>query len=65
MINNPESFPMTYYCGKEIAEYLIYKKHIPLLAIKRGFYYFTYDYKTQEAIKHLPLWLKILKIFRA
>lgn len=65
MINNPEILSRAYRCNKEIANFLIYKKGIPLLAIKDGFYYFTYNYETFEAIKNLPLWLKIKNIFRA
>ena len=61
MINNPESFPMTYRVNKQVANWLIYQRGIPLLGIKNEIYYFTHNYETYKAIKELPLWLKLLQ----
>ena len=50
-------------CKKILANYLIYKKGIPLLFIDDNFYYFVDNDKLRKILLCLPVWLKILKIF--
>jgi hypothetical protein len=63
VIINPESIQNKYKCNKILADYLIYKKGLPLLSIDNGNYYFTDNEILQDALSHLPLHLKVLKHF--
>lgn len=62
MILNPEIFGDGYFykCNKLVADYLIYELNIPLLAVKKGEYYFTMNGLLKECLERLPLHLKII-----
>lgn len=64
MINNIEIIKDKYGCNRIVANYLIYKKNLPLLGIdKWGRFYFTYDYKLYDILKHLPFLVKVASLF--
>lgn len=63
MIINNEIIEEKYVCNKHVAEYLIFKCHIPLLGYGKTCYYFANTNKLKEAIKNMPLWLKIISHF--
>jgi hypothetical protein len=63
MINNPESIANKYRCNKIVANYLMYQKQLPLLALKGGKYYFTYDSKLFDIITRFPVWVKVASLF--
>lgn len=60
MITNPEIIQDKYVCNKKIAEYLVFKRSIPILGINGNCYYFANTDKLKEAIKNMPFGLKIL-----
>ncbi len=62
MITNPEVIEKKYICSKRIAEYLVFKCGIPLLAIDKDYYYFADTARLKECVKNIPLGLKILSI---
>lgn len=60
MFRNPEVFNDTYQCGKYIANYLIYRCHLPLLGMKDGIYYFSKTKEWEDATKNINHILKIM-----
>lgn len=61
MITNPEVIENKFRCkDKRIEEYLIFKCHIPLLALDEKYFYFAPTVKLEECLKKMPLKLKIL-----
>ena len=61
MFVNADFIKNRYRCNKILADYLIYKLHLPLLAVKGKNYYFSDTPLLQEILRHLPLWLKLAK----
>jgi hypothetical protein len=53
----------TFKCKKVIADYLMYKKGLPLLDVDKKYYYFLHDESLDKILESLPLWLKLLNIF--
>ena len=62
IIDAPEFMP-TFECKKILAEYLMYKKNIPLVSVSGNLYYFVDNALLKEVLEGLPLWIKILKLF--
>jgi len=62
MITNPEIIQDKYVCNKRIAEYLVFKCSLPLLGVNKNCYYFANTDKLKDAVKNIPLGLKILSI---
>ncbi len=60
MIKNPEFIQNKFECNKVVADWLVYKMGLPILAIKNKRYYFIYDYKMYYAIRAMPIWIKII-----
>lgn len=61
MIIDARKFMPTFKCKKILADYLVYKKGLPILDAKEDFYYFLHDDALDKILESLPLWLKILK----
>ena len=61
MFTNPDFIKRKYKCNKLIANYLIYKLHMPLLGIDGKDYYFSDSPLLQEVLQKMPFWLKIMK----
>jgi len=59
MIINPEKMGDYYICNKAVMEYLIYEELLPILGYKKDYYFFYKDKKLEEALKRMPLHLKI------
>lgn len=66
MIINPEQIPKTfklYRCKRKVAYYLIYEAHLSFVAYdKSGCYSFSDTEELREALKKMPLSLKIIKL---
>jgi len=62
MINNPESVS-SFHCNKILANYLIYRKHLPLLSIKNKRYYFALTWDLRNVLDNLPFWLEVAQAF--
>jgi hypothetical protein len=52
-----------YKCNGLIANWLIYEKNIPLFSQDKKFYYFARTKTLEEALKDLPFYYNIAKIF--
>jgi hypothetical protein len=64
MINNVNDLPiLKFQVNKLVANYLIYEKHLPLLGISEGRYFFAVTDNAREVFKNLPLWLRVVKLF--
>jgi hypothetical protein len=59
MIVNPESISNTFRCNKKLADYLIYKGHLPLLSISGRTYYFAKTCSWAMSIIKLPFYWKM------
>lgn len=59
MIINGQNFIKSFKCKKKLADYLIYEKHLPVLNVDEDYYYFVDNNLLKEALKGLPLWMKI------
>jgi hypothetical protein len=60
-ITNPEKIPKfeTFKCGRLLAEYLIYTKHLPLFAREGSkFFLFAKTEALENAVKETPFWIK-------
>lgn len=64
-ITNPESIPKNkiYFCNGIISEWLIYQKKLPLLCKNGRQFGFMKTDALEKALKELPFWLKVTKIF--
>ena len=66
-VKNPEKFPKEklFSCNETIANWLIYKGKIPLLAKSKGgkTYYFVKTEELNLALNSLPLLLNIIRKF--
>jgi hypothetical protein len=64
-ITNPKSISKDkiYYCNGIISEWLIYQRHLPLLCRDGRLYGFMRTSNLEKALKELPFWLKITKVF--
>jgi hypothetical protein len=62
-IVNPETIPKDkkYACGNLTAKFLIYQKNLPLLSRVGKVWYFAKTEALEEALKALPLWLKLME----
>jgi len=63
MLTNKVDIIKKFKCKKLLADYLIYKRGIPVLFVEDKFYYFVDNEKLQRILLCLPIWLKILKVF--
>lgn len=63
MIINPMTLQNKYKCNAKVMEYLVYKCHLPLLAISGDSYYFAVTDELKEAIKEMSLVLKVLSLW--
>lgn len=63
MIINPEIFNDTFRCKKIVANWLMYKKHIPLFGLNNGYYYFARTYINMKVLNKLPWWIRLLNLF--
>jgi len=50
MLRNPRVIKDAYECGKLMADWLVFKKQLPLLGIDKNVYFFTNDGKLLEAL---------------
>jgi len=62
-IVNPAVIPKgkKHPCNKRVADFLIYKKQLPLLARVGEVWYFAKTEALEEALKALPFWLKLVE----
>jgi hypothetical protein len=63
MISNIDSIKDKFGCNKIVADYLIYEKNLPLLGLKDGRYFFTYNYDLWKVIKEFPIWIRLANVF--
>lgn len=63
MIINPEIMESYYICRKKVMEWLVYEELFPLLGYKGEYYFFYKDEKLEEALKRMPLHLKVYDAF--
>ena len=63
MLVDAYKYMKTYECKKDIANYLIYKMHLPVLDVKGNIYYFLYDENLKNILGSMPLWLKLYDKF--
>lgn len=67
MIKNPKIFGEKYFyrCNKIIADFLIYDKNIPLMAIDKNNkdYLFTMNGVLEEVLERMPFYLKFITLF--
>jgi hypothetical protein len=48
-----------YKCKKQLAKWLQYEQHLPLLSEKEDFYYFARTHELEQALLKIPFWLKM------
>jgi len=60
MIINAEEYMDTFRCNQILANYLIYNKKVPLLSVKKNYYYFRKNELLDKALKSLPFYIKII-----
>lgn len=58
-IVNPGKIKNKYKCHKAIAEYLINVCNLPLLSKDGNDYYFMNTSELEDALKIIPLWIKV------
>lgn len=63
MITDSLNIIEKFKCKKILARYLLYVANIPLLFVDDNFYYFVNNQTLKDALKELPFYLKILRIF--
>jgi hypothetical protein len=64
MITNPEILKDTFKCNAVIKEYLVYHCHLPILGYDEKYFYFSNTDELKECLKHIPLTIKLLSIFK-
>lgn len=50
-----------YRCKKPVANWLVYKKHLPVFSFEGEYYIFIKTAEFEKAIKELPFYLRILQ----
>jgi len=63
MLINSQIIKKRYRCNRIIANYLIYKCHLPVIGYDEKYYYFAYSNWLEECLENMPLGLKLLSIF--
>jgi len=58
-INNPEVIEKKFKCNKLVADYLIYKCHLPLLSMDKKWFYFAETPLLKESLENIPFYLKV------
>jgi hypothetical protein len=61
MLNNPEVILDKFECNHIVANWLIYKKHLPLLGLKNQVYYFAKTDELKKAMKEMPIYVKMME----
>jgi hypothetical protein len=64
MIVNPDSIKDLYKCKEQVMRYLTYKCHIPILSYDKDYYYFVYNSRLKDALKKMPLGIKLQSYFK-
>jgi len=64
-IKNPETIPRErkYGCNKTVANWLIYKRGLPLLGKDGKIWYFAKTKELDCALEEFPLWLSVASKF--
>jgi hypothetical protein len=63
MLNNPEIIKDKYACNKIVADWLIYKGHLPLLGMDKCYYYFAKTDDWKMAMNNMPFYVKMMEWF--
>lgn len=60
MFLNPNKLGNKFSCNKKVADWLVYKSHLPILSMdrKNKLYYFAITHELKKAIDEMPLWFK-------
>lgn len=61
MFINPDVFINKFKCKKMFADYLIYKKHLPLLSVDEKYYYFLKNDEFDAIFEDIPVWIKAMR----
>ena len=60
MFINHDFFLKKYRCKKNIADYLVYKKHLPILSYDNDYFYFVDNDDLRMALRNMPMWMKVI-----
>jgi translation elongation factor P/translation initiation factor 5A len=63
MLINYKVINKRYKCNKAMANFLIYKEHLPLLSVDNDDYYFADTDNLKVALKKMPFYLRMFNIF--
>jgi hypothetical protein len=63
MLVNSSVVKDRYGCNIFVKDYLVYKYQLPLLGLEKNTYYFARTHALEEALKKMPLYLKISMLF--
>lgn len=64
LINFKDTNLKTYRCRRNVANFLVYKKHIPILSFDDEYYYFADNEDLEFSLKEVPMIAKVRDILR-
>lgn len=59
MITNPSVINKKYKCNDFVADYLIRKYDLPVLAVEKGYVYFTDNEHFRKCLSEVPFHIKL------
>jgi hypothetical protein len=60
MLNNPSIIADKFKCNKAVMRYLVYSCSLPILGMSEDSYYFADTVALKNALKKMPIHLKML-----